>query len=246
MCLICGVPYCNCTPVKLPPCNPCQEDSGCNPKIEDKCVTINNMTVKDYFGSNVFLDLLYNELVANDALRAQFCALWTACSTLCAAPTNLSIAANPATANSVIITWTVVGGNTYDLYIDGILTTVGATSPITRTGLTPEQEYEIRILTHCPNTATAFTDITFTLCPPATDFAVNEGLSNANNILVEWTEEINVVYDLYLNGVLKQVAATSPYVYTGLTADTLYTLKIVSRCPAGIQNFHEITFTTPL
>lgn len=244
MCLTCGVPYCNCPVVKLPPCTPCQEDSGCNPKIAAKCVTINNMTLQDYFGSNVFLDLLYDELVANDTLREQFCELWAQCATLCAAPTNLTIEPNPAAPNSVLITWTVLGGNTYDFYLDNVLITSGATSPITRSSLTPEQEYEVKILTHCANTATAFTTILFTLCPSATDFAVNEALSDSTNILVEWTEEANVVYDLYLDGTLKQVAATSPYVYTNLTADTEYDLKIVSRCVGGVPNYFETTFTT--
>lgn len=245
MCLICGFPICICPTVKMPPCNPCEEDSGCNPKVAAKCVTINDTTVEDLLECNNFLDLIYNCLITNPDKYQQWCDLWAGCSNVCGTPINITVAGNPAFADSVIVSWTTYLGITYDIYLDTVLIQANTPSPKTLTGLTYGVLHTVEIIAHCPNAATNSSSITFTLCDPATDFHVNVGLSTANSLLVQWTMGSGIVYDVYKDGVLMQLAATSPYVYTGLTPSTLYTLRIVSRCSGGIPTFYEITYTTP-
>lgn len=244
MCLLCGIPYCNCATSNMPPCNPCQEESGCNPKIKSNCVTINNIDLYSFFGCNEFLNYLYDCIVANPTKYTKFCQLWAACSLLCAAPTNLSIRTDVTgiEPDTVLFSWTQVATVTYDVYLDNVLIYSAATSPVYLSGLTGGN-HTAKVVATCANAQTNESSINFDICTSASDFAVNVPLSNSTSVLVEWTELVGVVYDLYKNGVLVQTAATSPYVYTGLTPNTLYTFRIVSRC-SGNANYKEINYTT--
>ena len=243
----CGVPNCDCHKEHNPPCSPCQEESGCNPKVPAKCVTINQGVLTDFLSCNTLLDYLYNCIVANPTQYIKFCQLWAACdAATCTAPTNVAVisaaSASTISGTSIIVSFTSVVGSTYDIYIDNVLTVTNATSPTTIPNVAAGN-HTVTVLRHC-GSATSSTTISFTICVPATDFAENIGLSNAYAILTQWTEDGSTVYDIYKNGVLLTTAATSPYVFTGLTPATLYNFKIVSRCTSGISTFYEIACTT--
>lgn len=243
MCLVCGFPDCTCPPQKLPPCNPCEEDSGCNPKIAAKCITVNSTNVDVFLQCNNFLDYLYACLVANPDQYQKYCNLWAGCDNVCGTPIDITVIGDPTVTSSVIVSWNTFAGITYDIYLDTVLVQANTPSPKTLTGLTYGVPHDIEVIAHCPNGATNSSTVTVTLCVPATSFHINVGLSTANSALVQWTPSAGVVYDLYLNTVLKQSAATSPYVFTGLLPSVLYTARIVSNCSGGISTFYEITFT---
>lgn len=246
MCVICGIPLCNCGQVTLPPCTTCQEENGCNPKISANCI------IDTPFECNTFLDRIYNCLISQPEQYQRYCDLWAACSALppvCPPLENLTVAGHPTIPTSIIVTWTTIGTSTYDIYLDTILIQSNVSSPYTLAGVTAGVVHVVRVVNHCENGGSNYSEVTFSLCLPATTFAVNAGASTPNSILVEWTAAPFTAYDLYLNGLLVQVGATSPYVYNGLTPNTLYTLTIVSKCPSlsatiPIFTSYQITYTT--
>ncbi len=246
MCQICGLPICFCQPVKMPPCETCTEDTGCLLELPASCVILaNGIDVATALDCNNLLNTIYDCLTSNDAQYVKWCALWAGCeATPCSAPTNVTVTDNPDEDDSVIVGWTMIGGNTYDIYLDDILVSAGVTSPYTLHSVASGEEHTVKIVVHCLNGGTAFTEVTFGVCQAATDFAVNTGLSNAFSLYTTWTMVTGIVYDLYQDGVLKQTAATSPYVFMGLTPNTEYVLRIVSRCSGGVQSYYEITVTT--
>lgn len=163
MCNTCGYNICQCQPlVPVTTCDPCTQETGCKVKLPSECVTINNTTIKDFLQCTNLLNYLYNCIVADPVQYAKWCALWAACNgqQTCLAPANISIGA--ITTTSAVVSWQVLAGVTYEVFLDNVSIQTNATSPLTISGLTPNTQHTVRVVSTCSNGITNFAVVQFT------------------------------------------------------------------------------------
>lgn len=165
MCQFCGYTVCppTCPTAVVPtPCNPCTQDTGCLVKLPSECVTINNGTLKDFLNCTNLLNYLYACIVNDPVQYAKWCLLWAACSNsqVCGAPTNLSVGSVSNTGG--ILTWSMIPGVVYDVYIDNVLVQASASTPYTISGLTASTSHTVKIVSKCTNGGTNFSTVDFT------------------------------------------------------------------------------------
>lgn len=84
----------------------------------------------------------------------------------CVAPTGVTLTG--ITINSASVSFTAIGGNTYDIMLNGIVIQTGATSPYAITGLLPATNYTVIVRADCPSGSTSETITTFTTLPIVT------------------------------------------------------------------------------
>jgi hypothetical protein len=163
MCNTCGYVTCQCPPlVSTTPCDPCTQTTGCKVLLPAECVTINNTTVKDFLQCTNLLNYIYNCIVGDPVQYAKFCALWAACNgqQTCLAPANISVGAIDST--SATVSWQVLAGVTYEVFLDNVSVQTNATSPLVLSGLTPSTSYTVRVVSTCTNGITNFAVAQFT------------------------------------------------------------------------------------
>jgi len=157
-----------------------------------------------------------------------------------AVPAGLTATVNGT--NQITVTWTAVSGATgYDLLRDG--TTVSSvTSPYIHTGLTAGSmhTYEIRAKNSAGTSAwsaavSATTQTTATIPPVPTGLAA--AVNSSSQITVTWNASSNATgYDLQVDGATV-ANVTSPYVHSGLLANSTHVYAVRAKNTAGNSAF---------
>lgn len=81
----------------------------------------------------------------------------------CAAPTGVSI--GTITTTTAIVSFTALGGVSYDIMVNGTVVQTGASSPYTITGLTPATNYTVIVRADCSGGSTGETLLAFSTLP---------------------------------------------------------------------------------
>lgn len=171
--------------------------------------------------------------------------------TPCAAPTALSI--SNITANTARLSFTASGSAT-----GYVVTTTPATStytvaasPVNLTGLQGGTAYTVNVVSYCAASATsAATTVSFTTAapPPCAEVTnLSVGSITTTTASASFTASPGAT-----NYTLTTVPATSTYTVTaspvnltGLTANTVYTLNVVTNCSNGGSATASVSFGTP-
>lgn len=78
----------------------------------------------------------------------------------CVAPASASVGSITTTGAS--ITFATIGGNTYDVMLNGTVVSTDVTPPYIFTSLTPNTNYSVAVRADCPSGSTSETILTFT------------------------------------------------------------------------------------
>src|SRR5581483_2492639 len=176
-------------------------------------------------------------------------ALWAVSSsqpppTVPATPTGLSAAAN--SSSQITVTWNGSSGATsYDLQVDGV-TKTNITSPYVQIGLAANSThtYAVRADNSAGNSAFSASVSATTLgsvpTVPATPTGLSALANSSSQITVTWNSSSGASsYDLQVDGAIK-TNVTSPYVQTGLAANSTHTYAVRADNSAGDSAFSAL------
>ena len=162
-------------------------------------------------------------------------------------PTGLAATAN--STSQITVTWNGSSGATsYDLQVDGV-TKTNVTSPYVQTGLAASSThtYAVRADNSVGDSAfSASVSATTQAVPtvPSTPTGLAATPNGANQITVTWNASSGATsYDLQVDGALK-TNVTSPYVQTGLAANSKHTYAVRADNSAGDSAFSAAVSAT--
>jgi chitodextrinase len=159
-----------------------------------------------------------------------------------------SLAATGVTASSITLSWSAstdnVGMAGYGRYQNGTLLSSGAATSFTFVGLACGTSYTLAVDAYdtagnrsAKASATAATSACPDTSPPTAPAGLVKTAATATSLSVSWlasTDNVGVSgYNVYLNGVLKGMQATTSYSFSGLACGTTYTVGVEALDAAG-------------
>jgi hypothetical protein len=175
-------------------------------------------------------------------------------------PSAFDITSKDITITDFTIDWTAatIEGNdgvVYDVYLDNALVASDLeVVTYTFSNLNAETTYEAKVIAKSnafETTSTQLIEVTTQTAPAPNDFTLTLESNGTNSANISWSSLTidgpgGVLADIYINNNEEATGITSSgYVFTGLTPNTAYTVKITARSTAyGTTLDKEITFTT--
>lgn len=141
------------------------------------------------------------------------------------------------TSTTALLLWTAsAGAISYDVYIDGSLVGNTTFTNYLATGLTPGGTYIFSIVPVCVNGYGVVTNLSQTLpvnieCLPPTNLQT-VSITDTTIQLTFTPWDVTKQTSVYLNNVLITTLSpgTSSYLFTGLSADTVYNISLITVC----------------
>ncbi|WP_405269361.1 fibronectin type III domain-containing protein [Cellulophaga sp. Ld12] len=175
-------------------------------------------------------------------------------------PSAFDLTAKDITITDFTIDWTAatIDGNdgvVYDIYLDDTLVASDLeVLTYTFSNLNAETTYDAKVIAKSnafETTSTQQIELTTQSAPAPNDFTLTLDSNGTNSANISWSSLTidgpgGVLADIYINNNEEATGVTSSgYVFTGLTANTEYTVRITARSTAyGTTLDKEITFTT--
>lgn len=148
-------------------------------------------------------------------------------------PSGLSVS-NPQTTELTLSWNTVANATSYDIYVNGSFSkNAGNTNLTTITGLTPNTSYLLAVQAKNTNTASAISSAvsgTTLEIPLATPTGLAVSNPQTTELTLTWNKVTGATYyDLYVNGVPRNVGDNSATTVINLTPGGMYTFTIQAR-----------------
>ncbi|MHA6530505.1 fibronectin type III domain-containing protein [Paenibacillus sp. BAC0078] len=172
---------------------------------------------------------------------------WSAAVTKYTTPAAAGTVTVTPASTSLAVTWTAITGSTaYDVEINGTIAASPTTTSYTKTGLTPNTEYTVRI--RAKNSGgigewgTPVKLKTLLVTPTATT------VSTSNQVKVSWAAIAGATgYEIEVDGTVVDNGTELSYTHSGLTPSTSHTYKVraLSADNASAWSAAVSKFTTP-
>ncbi len=185
-------------------------------------------------------------------------ATFTTTAPACAAPTSLAV--SNITQTTASVSFTASGtATTYTVTTSPATTTQTVTSsPVNLTGLSASTGYAVNIVSNCTNAATNTSPaamVTFSTtatalsCPAPTGLSASGVTTNSATVNFTASSAASTYTVTTSPATTTQTVTSSPVSFSGLSANTQYTVTIVSNCPGtatGTSPAATVSFTTGL
>jgi hypothetical protein len=182
----------------------------------------------------------------SSAFSSAVSATTQATATIPAVPTGLTATVN--SSSQITVTWNAVSNATgYDLSVDGT-TVSNATSPYVHSGLAASSSHSYAVRAKNSAGTSAFSGTVSATTQAATIPAVPTGLAatanSSSQITVTWNSVSNATgYDLLVDGAAVS-SVTSPYVHSGLAANSTHNYAVRAKNGAGTSAYSSTVSAT--
>ncbi|RIE03555.1 S8 family peptidase [Cohnella faecalis] len=162
------------------------------------------------------------------------------------APSGLSAS---STTSSITLSWSPVSGAaSYSLYRNGSLVTTTTSTSYTYSGLAGGTSYSVGVSTNNASGSSAVSSMTVSTQSGSGAPAAPSGLSassTSNNITLSWLAVSGATsYTLQLNGTTVTTTASTSYTFSGLAANTTYTVGVAAVNGSGSSLFSTSSVAT--
>ncbi len=151
------------------------------------------------------------------------------------------------TNESVTLSWQAVKTDAqYEIEVDGKIVDNGKSTVYNHTGLEPLTFYSYRVRTKDANGYGKWCAAVALSTLPNPPSAPQGVIANATNtqIILSWTKEAGVAYDVEIDGVIEDVGEVSSYPHNDLTPGTTHTYRVRAKNTTGASWSNPITVTT--
>ena len=151
------------------------------------------------------------------------------------------------TNKSVTLSWQAVKANAqYEVEVDGEVVDNGKNTVFNQTGLEPSTFHSYRVRTKDANGYGQWCAAIALSTLPNPPNAPQDVIACATNtqIILSWTKEDGVEYDVEIDGVIEEVGEVSSYPHNNLTPGTTHTYRVRAKNITGASWSNPITVTT--